>query len=157
MQPSRPIEPQLLHPGTGRLAAVLRVESFWDTSPVELAAGKYILFVASRRAAALSSVEVARAWLDNGASYICAWGPTSPEVEETFDYASFLPELGEPLSFTLMTTSHEGESLEEALWFAFYNAIAPNDLKYQLSTVIIVVDSPALESACVAWVSENAE
>jgi hypothetical protein len=62
------------------------------------------------------------------ASYVCAWGPNSEAVEETFDSASFLPEFGEPLPFSLMTTSHRDETPEEALWFAFYNAPPPDDL-----------------------------
>ena len=88
---------------------------------------------------------------------MCAWGPASGQVEEAFDYATFLPEMGEPLPFTLMTTSHESEELDEALWFAFYNAVPPDDLKAELNTVVVLVDSPALEERCKAWVQVNRE
>ncbi len=157
MKSHRILETPLKHPGSKRPAAVLRVEEFWGAKPVGVVAAKYVLVVASERNASLSSTEAARAWIDAGASYLCAWGPTSAEVEETFDYASFLPEFGPPLSFTLMTTSHGDESLEEALWFAFYCAVAPDDLKHDLNTVVVVVDSVALESTCVKWVRENVE
>jgi len=113
--------------------------------------------IATQKPAVGLTEKVARAWIDAGASYVCAWGPDSPTVEETFDYASFLPELGEPISFTLMTTSHPSESLEDALWFAFHNARHPDEDKLKLDTVLILVDSDVLEAACVAWIAENRE
>jgi hypothetical protein len=113
------LETPLRHLGTGRSAAVLRVDEFRGASPIGVAHGKYILVVGSEETANLLNVEGARAWVDAGACYVCAWGLASARIEETFDYASYLPELGEPLPYTLMTTSHENESLEEALWFAF--------------------------------------
>jgi len=82
-------------------------------------------------------------------------GPGSSAVEESFDHASFLPELGEPLPFTLMTTSHEKEPLEEALWFAFYAAHPPDDLPHVLNTVVVVVDSAVLKAQCIKWVKEQ--
>jgi hypothetical protein len=93
---------------------------------------------------------MARAWIDAGASYICAWGPDAAEVEESFDYASFLPEYGEPLPFTLMTTSHCEKSPEDALWFAFYNAVPPDDLNDELNSVVVIVDSDSLAATCEA-------
>jgi len=78
-------------------------------------------------------------------------------VEESFDFASFLPELGTPLSFTLMTTSHKNEELDEALWFAFYTANPPDDLNAELETVVVLVDSRELEQKCRSWVQENRE
>jgi len=157
MQNSRVLETPLKHPGSERSAAVLRVDDFWAATPVSITQGKYVLVVASERTACFSSTEVARAWIDAGASYVCAWGRTSGETEEAFDYSAFLPELGAPLSFTLMTTSHREEPLEEALWFAFYNATAPDDLQHDLASVVIVVESAALEQKCISWVLENTE
>jgi hypothetical protein len=149
------VESSLKHPGTGRSAAVLRVQDFEGTSPVAVAAGKYILVIASMRNTVPLGVKTARAWINAGASYICAWGPDSAAVEETFDYAGFLPECGDPLPFTLMTTSHREKTPEEALWFAFYCATSPDDLRHELKTVVILVDSDALWSACTSWVKEN--
>lgn len=151
------IEAQLKHPGTGRCAAILQVEHFESTQPTAVAGGRYVLLVASERATCACTEEHARAWVDAGASYVCAWGPASGAVEEAFDYASLLPELGEPLPFTLMTTSDKEEPLEEALWFAFYCAAPPADLGCELNTVVVVVDSPALEIACRTWIQEKIE
>jgi hypothetical protein len=57
--------------------------------------------------------------LDDGVVYLCAWGPNAGWVETLFDLAFGARELEtghEPP--IVMTTSHENESLEEALWFA---------------------------------------
>jgi len=56
-----------------------------------------------------------------------------------------------------MTTSHREETIEEALWFAFYNATPPDDLKADLNTVIMLVDSPPLEKECESCVNENTQ
>src|ERR1700676_1944368 len=69
------VETSLRHPGTGGLAAVLQVRDFEGASPVSVAAGKYILVTASERQAVSLVSKTARAWVDAGASYICAWGP----------------------------------------------------------------------------------
>ena len=151
------VKATLTHPGTGRQAGIVRVDDFASASPVAVVAGPYLLVIATEKQTVGLTEKTARAWIDAGASYVCAWGPDSLAVEETFDYASFLPELGEPIPFTLMTTSHKRETLEDALWFAFYNARHPDEDNLKLDTVLILVDSDVLEAACVAWITENTE
>lgn len=113
----RIVEAKQRHLGTGRLAAVVRVKDF--ASPVSVDAGNYVLVIASEKPTIALSIKSARAWVDAGASYICSWGPDSEGVEESFDYAVILPEYGGELAFTLMTTAHRDEPIEETLWFAF--------------------------------------
>src|SRR5277367_1832886 len=136
------------HRPTGRLAAIVRVDNF--QSPVSIESGRYILVVASEKPAVDLGIKTARAWIDAGASYVCAWGPDSEEVEESFDYASILPGCGEELPFTLLTTAHKDEPIEEALWFAFNCAKYP-DSESEPNAVVIVVDSDALEMRCRDW------
>jgi hypothetical protein len=124
---------------------------------VSVTAGKYVLVIAYEEKPLPLDVKTARAWLEAGASYICAWGPGSEQMEETFDYAAFLPECGPALPFTLMTTSHREQKPDEALWFAFYCAKPPDDLLDNLNSVVIVVDSEALETTCTDWVKGNKE
>jgi hypothetical protein len=97
-------------------------------------------------------IKTARAWVDAGASYICAWGPDSEEVEESFDYASFLPEYGKELELT--TTAHQDEPIEEALWFAFHCAKSVESDR-ELNVVVIIVDSESLEAKCHFWLENN--
>ncbi|WP_124540630.1 DUF7684 family protein [Piscinibacter terrae] len=147
----------LVHQGTDRHITVVRSNDFATSKPVKLEGRKYVLFIASHRAARFSTPELARRWIDAGAVYVCAWGPASEQVEEDFDYASFLPDLGTPLPFTLMTTSHPDESLFESLWFALYSAQPVSNLDAELDDVVILVDSSELEHACLSWVRSNTE
>ncbi len=145
---------RLRHPGSGREALLVCTPDWLDSEPVSLAGERYVLFAGSARSTATSH-ETARCWIDAGASYLCAWGTSADDVEEAFDHASFLDDLGPPLGFTLMTTSHARCPLEEALWFAFYNALQPGELSTPLNAVVIVIDEPALARACEQWVSGN--
>jgi hypothetical protein len=77
-------------------------------------------------------------------------GPDCEQVEESFDYSSFLPECGEELAFTQMTTSHKDEPIEEALWFAF-NRAKSGDSEQELNVIVIVVDPDSLETRCRFW------
>lgn len=154
MPPSKKIDLPLIHRPTGRSAAILPTQDFWEAEPVFIERGCYVLLIVSEKGCAHSKLQAARAWIDAGAAYVCAWGPHATDVEETFDYAAFLPEVGGPLPFTLMTTSHQTEELSEALWFAFHNAMPPDDLGHALESVVIVVDSDELEARCLAWVGE---
>ena len=147
----------LKHPGTGRTAVILRVRSLLECEPFELRQRSYVLVLASAKDTAVADIDAARAWIDAGARYVCAWGPASEIVEETFDYAAFMPQVGEPLSYTLMTTSHREEELDDALWFAFYNGKAPHEESGGQVPVVVVVDSPELEKECIKWIRANSE
>jgi hypothetical protein len=144
------------HQGTGRAAALIR-GTVADLEPPFLGGERYILFVAAQGQTASPTSEQARAWIEAGASYVCAWGSLAEEVETSFDFATFIPELGPPLSYTLMTTSHAKETLEEALWFAFYCASGPDDLEAELNRVVIVANTTQTQKQCESWVRTNAE
>lgn len=118
---------------------------------------RFVLVIGSESRRASISCHRARRWIDAGASYVCAWGPSANAIEESFDYASFMPEYGEPLPFTFMTTSHEEGSLEQALWFAFWCSAPPEDLNDELSSVLVVVDTPALRDKSKSWISANTQ
>jgi hypothetical protein len=151
------VEPTLKHPGTGRPCIVLPASNLATAEPYKPKRGKYVLFIATVQPSPELTVEQARAWLNSGASYVCAWGPSASEVEETFDYASFLPKLGAPLSYTLLTTSHNDEPLGEALWFAFWNSAPPDDLHLNLDLVVVQPESEALALQVRTWVQSNRE
>jgi hypothetical protein len=157
VHPSRFAGQVLTHVGSGRVVHLSRTKALADAAPTGLNGEKYVLFTASERSDATMSVQQARRWLDAGAAYVCSWGPGAPETEESFDYASFLPELGDPVPYTVMTTSHSNETLEEALWFAFWNARPPDDQPDPMSSVVVLVDSAELEVRCAEWIKANRE
>jgi len=65
----------------------------------------------------------AKALLDRGMAYLCAWGPDCERLHDQFDLER-VPE--EPEGRVVMTTWHTRESLSEALWF-FANCAEPNE------------------------------
>ena len=80
----------------------------------------------------------AKKLLGEGCLYAYSWGPESGRVEHAFDLAFVDAELaGTPYADTLGTTSHAGESLDEALWFALFIAHPPSDVP---SAVLVVSD-----------------
>jgi hypothetical protein len=58
-----------------------------------------------------------------------------------------LPEYSGELAFTLITTAHSDEPIEETLWFAFNCAKSQNS-EPELNVVVIIVDAEALETRC---------
>jgi hypothetical protein len=65
--------------------------------------------------------------LEQGCAYVCAWGEKAGRVELAFDRVAVDAQLaGRPyVPDVLMTTSHEDESLDDALWFAVVTAFPP--------------------------------
>jgi hypothetical protein len=147
----------LEHKPTTRPCVVLPPATLSEAAPYIEPGTRYVLVLATENAEATFSLPQARAWLDAGASYVCASGPGASAMEESFDYASFLPEVGAPLPFTLMTTSHEKQTFEEALWFAFWCSAPPDDLPEDLSLVVVQPSSASLFMRARSWVQSNLE
>ena len=74
-------------------------------------------------------LDFARKLLDQGCLYTCSWGQEARRVEDAFDEVAIEADLaGRPYTKTVvMTTSHEAESLDDALWFAVFTA-SPADV-----------------------------
>ena len=66
---------------------------------------------------------------DSGLVYLCAWGQNCEAVHDAVDLLTPVGELGtsEEIS-VVMTTWHENESLQEAVWY-FQNLALPSDNK----------------------------
>jgi hypothetical protein len=62
--------------------------------------------------------------LRSGCVYACSWGADAGRVEDAFDGVAMNAELAGKLFVdeVLMTTSHESESLDDALRFAVFDA-----------------------------------
>ena len=145
----------LTHTPSGR--AVLLVQSTDIVAAVGGAASddKFVLVALSDGQLRGLTTKQARTCIEQGASYICAWGNDCEDLEETFDYAAFLPELGGELPFTLMTTAHKDDTLEEALDFVFRWAQPPDDFPFPLNRVVIVADTNGLLERCARWISSG--
>jgi hypothetical protein len=88
-----------------------------------------------------------------GVAYVCTWGPACSRVHDIFDFALYVDneELrrdADEHDSTIMTSWHEDEGLDEALYFAVFDA-HPDDRYFDRcrSLLAVVVDSPS-------WASE---
>jgi hypothetical protein len=80
--------------------------------------------------------------MDQGAVYVCVWGTGCEHVHDVIDetIVEAIVKLGQMESddTIIMTTWHDDESLEEALWFALNNAIPASAYSESCSVVIAV-------------------
>jgi hypothetical protein len=70
--------------------------------------------------------EVLKILLEVGCVYLCAWGPGCQRVEIAMDNVFVNAELKGEQASTVITTSHQSESLDDAAWFVLNNAY-PDD------------------------------
>jgi hypothetical protein len=108
------------------LAQLTRLED-WPTQ-LEEPARPFVVFTAvdAKPLTDDELLQFARKLLDQGCVYACSWGQEALRVENAFDFASVDAQLaGQPYvaeDDVVMTTSHEDESLDDALWFAVFTA-----------------------------------
>ena len=104
--------------------------------PANLAGKHFALFLAwdARAVPGETIFTFAQKLIRAGLSYIVAWGPDCERVHDIFDDADIAenPESNEQRA-VIMSTWHERESLEQALWFAVYCACP--DAAYESTTI----------------------
>lgn len=81
---------------------------------------------------------MANCLLDRGAAYILAWGAGASRCEDIVDEAAAMRTLDNPEAPTIMTTAHEGESLDEVLLFATTAAVPAEPLAAATADVVLV-------------------
>jgi len=95
---------------------------------IEISPGHhFVLFLAwdARTVPDDTVIEVARDLVRKGLAYIVAWGPDCERVHDLFDLVDMAenPESTSASPDTvIMSTWHDDETMEEALWFALFNA-----------------------------------
>jgi hypothetical protein len=109
--------------------------------PIQLPSPNFVVFIAAdvRDVESSDLLEAAEKLIRSGASYTCCWGPDCSRFEDCFDHACVNLDQEETYESVIMTTSHAGESLEAALWFAIYNAWPAQ--KYEETTRAVVIIS----------------
>jgi hypothetical protein len=93
----------------------------------------------------------AQSLIRRGLAYIVAWGPDCERVHDLFDHVDIEenPEPNAPgMDTVIMSTWHDTESLEKALWFSLYSAYpaSPYD-RTTTATVAAAIASPAWGAA----------
>lgn len=106
----------------------------------ELAAKHFVLFLAldARNVPDAHMLPVARRLLEMGLAYLVAWGPDCERVHDRFDDAEIENELKQDSGSVVMTTWHDKDSLEEALWFALFSAYPAPPYDEDCSAVVAV-------------------
>jgi hypothetical protein len=119
-------------------------------TPIETGTKHFSCFVAwdARFASTQDISSLARHLLDMGCVYFCCWGPDCERVHDIIDEEY----LGDGTSInddesTIMTSWHDKEPLDEALWFAL-NAAFPDDRFFEdaRALIAICIGSPAWSS-----------
>jgi hypothetical protein len=86
---------------------------------------------------------VARKLLDAGAVYISTWGQDCGRVHDIIDEVIVGPEPTDSEGPVVMTTWHEREELEEAIWFVLVAAVPDQEFQTECAaTLAIAIGSP---------------
>ncbi len=86
--------------------------------------------------------QAAGSLIKQGLVYVCAWGADCARVEDIFDEVIVEINPDETEKSVIMTTQHDDESLDEALWYLLYVAFAADDYEEDCrAEVIAVVDN----------------
>lgn len=134
---------------SGRAIYSLAVDSANEISEaLPISGGEhFVLFLAwdARQVSDDDILTVARRLVRAGLAYIIAWGPDCERVHDLFDVVDIEenPESNAPDSETvIISTWHDSEPLEEALWFAIHSAYPapPYDTTWR-ATIVAAVGS----------------
>jgi hypothetical protein len=98
----------------------------------------FILLLATGTTALPESTLVAlfASVLSNGCVYACCWGPQAAYLETCFDQAEGVVHPGN--TSVVITTNHEIESLEDAIWFAVHAAYPDDDYEDGWERLVVV-------------------
>ena len=77
--------------------------------------------------------------LKNGAVYFCAWGPGCERVHDLIDDAILIFESDPTEDNVILTTWHDDESLEEALFFLFCASWPAADYIDRCGSALVIV------------------
>jgi hypothetical protein len=138
-----------------RALFLLSAENPAEVSEIRISPGStyFVSLIAcdSRDRSTAEIAGVARMLLDAGCVYFCCWGPGCERVHDIVDEEYALGGLSvHDDESTIMTTWHDKESLDEAVWFAL-NAAFPDDR--------FIDDSRSVVGVCIGrsgWATEIA-
>ncbi len=118
------------------------IESLNELRDLKYPSKYFVLFLAAdfQNIENKQIIEVAKTLIDHGLSYICTWGPGCDYAYGAFDRANVIWEEDPGKDFHVMSTSHEDETLDEALWFCIFNAAVDDKLWDECSTIAVAIN-----------------
>jgi hypothetical protein len=122
---------------------LLSAERPVDLADIQIMTGSryFVAFIAwdSCNASASEMASLARMLLDAGCVYFCCWGPGCERIHDVIDEEYARDGLSvESDDSTIMTTWHNNESLEEAIWFPLDVAF-PDDRFFEECRSVVAV------------------
>jgi hypothetical protein len=119
------------------------VPDFAALEEISLPSAHTVLLIAADARGVSTDViaSVAARLLSAGLIYICVWGPDCERVHDVFDEVYVGDGCTEP-DFTLMSTWHDDESLDEAVWYFTQCAFPPDTEIEKTSYVAVAVGRP---------------
>ena len=128
---------------TERQLYLLELEDPGDIAAVRDMPDPYFAcFIAwdARNASTEAVAAVVKRLLDAGAAYISTWGPDCNRVHDIADeIRSPVGESGDRTDSVVMTTWHENESLEDALWFFLFNTFPDGSFEQTTRSGLAVI------------------
>jgi hypothetical protein len=79
--------------------------------------------------------------MDLGNMYFCAWGPGCEKAHDIYDEELVRRNVEKGLEHCVMTTWHDYEPMEEAVWFVLFAAAVTDEYWDECSTVVVTVGS----------------
>jgi hypothetical protein len=110
------------------------------SSPIHIHSKYCVLFLAmDARPMSVDEISHTANWaLDQGAVYVCAWGPDCERVHDIIDEVLVARNPDATDEDVIMTTWHDDETLEEALWFAVNSAIPAGAYEETCKTLVVI-------------------
>ncbi len=137
--PMARLTPEKPSDGSPRNYFSLEGESLRDLAhAIPTVEGHFVLFLACD-GTTLSDTELrefSAALLEKGIAYLVAWGPGCSRVHDLFDQTEVERDTEKGEGPTVMTTWHDGESLEEAFYFFLFTAWPDEALEGSCKTAI---------------------
>jgi hypothetical protein len=133
-----------VEPTNERAMFVLEVPRIEDyPATIENPGPHFVAFVAADSTGTADEAldAFARSLLRQGASYVCAWGPGCDRLHDVVDVVQ--DEVADDPDAVVMTSWHEDESLDEALWFALFATVPDQRYIETTDSVLVVVVAEA--------------
>ena len=124
---------------TLHMLALKRFEDWPDS--IDVGAKHFTLMVAadSRHAFRGSIERAARTSLASGAAYVCMWGPGCERMHDIFNEVRDAQRNAQTGVSVVMTTWHEHDSLQEALWFFLASTYPDEEFADTTNAAVAVV------------------
>jgi hypothetical protein len=131
------------------------VADFTAIEQVSLRSAHTVLFIAAdaRGVARDTIARIARRLLASGLVYVCVWGLDCERVHDIFDEVH-VGDGSSDSGFTLMSTWHSEETLEEAIWF-FIQCAFPVDIEVETTSYLAIIVGSAAWATTVERIFSN--